>query len=372
MSIAHRLKVAHVTLGLEMGGQEKLLVEFARHANRDRFDLHFVVLGRRGPLAGAIEECGWTVRTLDFPEGVRPDLILCLAKLFRRGGFDVIHTHDDRPLVYGAPAARLGGVPTVIHTHHHGKLPRVSERQAHLVRFASRFVRDFVCVSQDSARYVIASGVARKKTRVRHNGIDLSRFSYVGPNAAGPALAVARLSPEKGIDVLLRAAVQVLRAVPQFRLQIAGNGPCFAQLERQAHDLKLTDAVQFLGEVRDVAELLARSRLFILPSFSEGISLTLLEAMARGLPVVATRVGGVPEVVVDGETGLLVPAHEVNALARGIVSLWNDAERGARWGRAGRQRVEENFDIRRMVAQYEDLYIEHAPKKDGSLLPCAL
>jgi glycosyltransferase involved in cell wall biosynthesis len=116
--------------------------------------------------------------------------------------------------------------------------------------------------------------------------------------------------------------------------------------------------VLLLGEVGDVAGLLARGRLFVLPSRSEGISLTLLEAMARGLPVVATRVGGTPEVVVDGETGLLVPPGDPAALADAILRLQRDPEAGRRMGEAGRPRVERIFDVCRMVAEYEALYVD--------------
>ena len=352
----HKLRVAHVTLGLEMGGQEKLLVEFARHADRSRFELHFIVLGKHGPLADAIEDEGWSVQSLDTRDGLRPGLIVRLARLFR--GFDVVHTHDDKPLLYGAPAARLARTPAIVHTHHHGKLAQVSRRQEFLTSLASRCVHRFACVSEDSARYLADAGVPENKVVVVHNGIDLSRFCYAGPNASGPAVTVARLSPVKGIDVLIDAAALLARRIPDFRLQIAGDGPCFHPLRQQVRGLGLESTVELLGEVKDVAGLLSRSRLFVLPSFSEGISLTLLEAMACGLPVVATRVGGVPEVAVDHETGLLVPSHDASALACAIEKLWSDHERLRVMGLNGRRRAQKCFDIRRMVARYEELYLE--------------
>src|SRR5262245_20093201 len=116
--INRRLIVVHLTLGLEMGGQEKLLVEFARHADRSRFELHVVVMGDRGVLAGDIEAEGWPVTALNAPPGLRPGLLFKLASLFRRLKADVVHTHDDRPHIYGAPGARLAGVRRVIHTRH--------------------------------------------------------------------------------------------------------------------------------------------------------------------------------------------------------------------------------------------------------------
>src|SRR5947209_198050 len=146
-----RLRVIHVTLGLEMGGQEKLLVEFARYADRQRFDLHFLSMSTRGRLADEIEVCGWPVTALEEPGGLRPGLVLRLARAFRRLGADVVHTHDDKPLLYGAPAARLARVPRVIHTRH-GQSYFMRPRQARLMSLAARLADAFVCVSEESAR----------------------------------------------------------------------------------------------------------------------------------------------------------------------------------------------------------------------------
>jgi glycosyltransferase involved in cell wall biosynthesis len=259
-------------------------------------------------------------------------------------------------LLYGALAARLAGVPRVVHTQHHGQLAQITRRQASLVRLASHLTHRFVCVSADSAQHAIRSGVASNKVAVVHNCIDLDRFAYRGPTSDGPAVTIARLHPLKGIDVLLQAVAEVVRVDPSFRLEIAGAGPCGEALRKRAAELNLDDPVRFLGEVRDIPALLARARLFVLPSFSEGVSLTLLEAMATGLPALATRVGGNPEVVVPGETGLLVPSRDPAALARALLQLWSDEDLGRRLGQAGRRRVEEHFDLRRMMAKYERLY----------------
>lgn len=349
-----RLRIGHVTQGLDVGGQEKLLVEFARHARPDQHDLHFISLGGLGPLASSLQEQGWTVSALEAPTGLRPRLVFRLARLFH--GLDVVHTHDDRPLVYGAFAARLARIPRVIHTHHHGQLQHISRRQSLLVRWAARLTDRFVCVSQDSARVMEHQGVPAKKVMTLWNGIDLERFAYRGFSPGGPLVTVARLSPEKGIDVLLRAMPLILKTEPGAHLEIAGHGPLRASLERLAEELHLTQRVRFLGEVSDIPALLSKASLFILPSHSEGISLTLLEAMARGLPVVATNVGGNAEVVVDGETGLLVPPNQPGELADVVRQLCGDPDRCQMLGRAGRRRVEAHFDIRRLLEQYDRLY----------------
>jgi glycosyltransferase involved in cell wall biosynthesis len=351
---ARRLRVVHLTQGLEVGGQEKLLVEFARHADRARVELRFVSLSDRGVLADDIEACGWPVCALDEPAGVRPRLVLRLAWLLRRWKADLLHTHDDRPHAHGAAAALLAGVG-VVHTRH-WQGAGLTQRRLLLTRAAAQCTTRFVCISRDSARRAVRQGVSRRRVSTIWNGIDLARFAYAGPDPAGPAVTVARLSPEKDLETLLHAVALVVRRHPGFRLEVAGDGPCRADLERVAAELGLGGAVRFLGSVRDVPGLLARARLFALSSLTEGISLTLLEAMARGLPVVATRVGGNVEVVAEGQTGLLVPARNPAALADALGRLWADAGECTRLGRAGRQRVEQHFDVRRMVAEYEAIY----------------
>jgi glycosyltransferase involved in cell wall biosynthesis len=351
-----RRRIAHVTLGLDTGGQEKLLVEFARLADRQRFDLTFVSLTTRGRLAADIEAHGWPVLALDEPPGFRPGLVLRLAPLLRRLRADVVHTHDIKPLIYAAPAARLAGVRRVVHMRHFARLAYITPRQTRLANLAAHLTGAYVCVSEDSARVAAAEGVAAKRLRTVWNGIDTARFACTGPRPEGSAVLVARLSAEKDIGTLLRAVVLVVRQRPDFRLDIAGGGPLRDDLERQAAALDLGGRVRFLGEVRDIPALLAGGRLFVLSSLTEGVSLTLLEAMSCGLPVVATRVGGNSEVVADGETGLLVPPADPEALARAMVALHADAARCRAMGLAGRARVERHFDIRRMIAAYEALY----------------
>ncbi len=364
-----KLRIAHVTLGLDMGGQEKLLVEFARHADRTRFDVQVVSLGTRGVLADEIEACGCPVTALAEPAGFRVGLFVGLARWLRRERIDVVHTHDNRPLIYGAGAARLARVRRVVHTQH-GQSLRLSKRQARLVNFMAGLTDHFACVSKDSAALAVEQGVSPRKVCIVWNGIDTTRFRFA-PCASGPAVSVGRLNPEKDHETLLRAAALVVRADATFRLEIAGDGPCLPRLRDVTAELRLEKQVKFLGQVRDVPALLERSGLFVLPSVSEGVSLTLLEAMASGVAIVATRVGGNPEVVADGATGVLVPARDPAALAAAILRLRGDEGERRRLIVAGRERVERLFDVRRMVADYEALYEETTPPACAGVLPAS-
>jgi glycosyltransferase involved in cell wall biosynthesis len=354
---ARRLRVAHLSVSLTMGGAEKLLTEFGRHADRELFDLHFLSLGGEGVVAGEIADCGWPVTALNQPEGLRHGLVFHLGWLLRRWRADVLHTHNTKALFYGGPAARLAGVPAVVHTRH-GQRFQASRLNTAVFRTLTRLADRVVCVSHDGAALSVAEGVAPIKVRTVWNGIDSGRFAYAGPRPGGPAVMVGRLSAEKDVATLIQAAALARQGFPGFRLRLAGEGKCMPELRRAAAGLGLDGSVDFLGEVYDVPGLLAESSLLVLPSLTEGISLTLLEAMARGLPVVATRVGGNPEVVADGETGFLVPAREPGRLAECMVRLLRDPVLSRAMGLRARQRVERDFEASRMVARYEALYRE--------------
>jgi glycosyltransferase involved in cell wall biosynthesis len=363
--MTRRLRIVHVTGCLDLGGQEKLLVEFARHANRDRFALRFVSLGTRGVIADELEALGWPVSALELPPGLHPGFPLRLATLLRRWRADVVHTHNERPLIYAAPASRLARARGLIHTKH-GRGAGNSRRQTFLAALMARLTDHFVCVSADCADLAEQDGVPPRRIVTLANGIDLQRFPGVGPAPGAPAVIVARLCPEKDHETLLHAVAIVVQTAPAFRLLIAGDGPCLPQLQQLVDRLGLDGRVQFLGSVGDVPALLRRAGMMVLSSASEGMPLTLLEGMASGLPVVATNVGGVTEVVQDEFTGLLVPRRDPQALAMALVRLQLDEPLARRLGEQGRRRAVEHFDVVRMVAKYEKLYVSPGGAKVNS------
>jgi glycosyltransferase involved in cell wall biosynthesis len=356
-NIARPIRVAHVAQQLDTGGMERLLSEFARHSDRALVEPCFVSIGPRGRVADDIEACGWAVATLAEPPGLRPGIIYRLARLLGERQIDVVHTHNTKPLLYAGPAARLAGVRAVVHTRH-GRRHGATRRQNFLFRLAARCVDRIVCVSEDSARLCRRDGIDRAIVQTILNGIDLDQFPCSGPSSNGPAVFVGRLTPEKDIPTLLHAARRVVVTQPGFRLVIAGSGPCASELKDLSTRLRIAEVVEFPGEVRDVPKLLRKASMFVLPSITEGLPLTVLEAMASGLPVVATAVGGVPEAVEDGVTGALVPSGEPIALADAVLHVCSDTDKARAMGLSGRLRAETLFDVRRMVSQYEVAYAE--------------
>jgi glycosyltransferase involved in cell wall biosynthesis len=181
------------------------LTEFARHADRARFELRFIALGARGRVADEIEACGWKVTALGAGPGVRPTIAFRLAQLFREEQIDLVHTHNTKPLLYAGPAARLARVGGVVHTRH-GQRYGATRRQDSMFRLASRCADVVVCVSENSTRLCHGDGVGAGWIQTIWNGVDEERFAFTKPKAGGPVVYVGRLSYEKDVATLLRAA----------------------------------------------------------------------------------------------------------------------------------------------------------------------
>ncbi|TWT82759.1 Glycogen synthase [Planctomycetes bacterium CA13] len=351
--------IVHISLGTNVGGMEKLLVEFARFADRSKFDLTFISLQEPGQVAAEIESLHWPVISLSKTPGLKLSVIAKLAKLLRTRKPTVVHTHNAAGQAYGVTAAKFARVPRVIHTRH-GQCSTSTARQKMMYRSLSHWIERIVSVSNDGQQLTIRDGIAPEKAVTIHNGVDLRRFPQVRNRPIGRAIVVARLSPEKDIASLIQAMkIATEQTKPNeipFTLDIVGDGQQRQSLEALTRSLMLQDAIRFCGESDRVSDQLASASMSVLPSLTEGISLTLLEAMATGLPVVACSVGGNPEVVSDQETGILVPPGDPQALAEAMLRLHRDPALAERYGDAGRLRAEKMFCVRKMVRAYESLY----------------
>lgn len=351
-----RVPVTHLVLSLETGGLETVVLNLARHADRDRFSHRVICLRHPGTLAPLVEAEGAPVTALH-----RTGRIATLRALLSQLRLDrpqILHTHNPLPHQFGAIARTLGRASFLVHTKHGRNFPD-DPVAVWVNRQCSRATDVVVAVSEDAAE--VARSIERvpeHKLRVVLNGIETDRFKPVVRATRGQprAICIARLDPVKDIPGLLEAVVRVRPTFPWFRLDIVGEGPDRNRIEQARSRLELDDVVALRGHRTDVPALLEDADLFLLASISEGVSLTLLEAMAAGLPIVATAVGGNREVVVEGETGFLVPSRDPAALAAAIARLLSSPELRARMGAAARVRVEHLFDARVMASRYEDLY----------------
>jgi glycosyltransferase involved in cell wall biosynthesis len=228
-------------------------------------------------------------------------------------------------------------------------LQRHAYRAAHLV----------VANSVAAGDALVVEGIPREKVKIIPNGINLAPFDAPRTSGPGPVVTtVANLRPGKGHDVLLRAAAEVLRQRPDVRFQFVGDGALRAPLEQQAEDLAIAAAVTFLGHRADIAAILRDTTVFAFPSLMEAFPNGVMEAMAAELPVVASDVGGIPELVEHEHNGLLVPPGDETALAAALLSLLGDPARARALAIAGRQTIQQRYSFERMVHDFEMLYFE--------------
>ncbi|WP_417847288.1 glycosyltransferase [Thalassoglobus sp.] len=359
-----RLKVCHLSMTLETGGLERLLVDYGRFHDSNKFELSFVALEGIGHPAQELRESGFQIDQIGLSKIGKLTGMKRLAQLFREHQIDILHTHNTYPQFYGAFAARFAKVPIVINSQH-GRGCGPNRKSLWQFRLANHLTTRVVGVSEDATKLCQDQNRSNAdKMTCIWNGIDLERFRFRGPHDSLSAISVGRLSPEKDYATLLHATKIVLESYPEFQLILIGDGQERQQLEDLSNELGMNSNVTFLGERSDVHDLLATAGFFVSSSTTEGISLTLLEAMAVGLPIVTTAVGGSPEIVVPGETGKLVPPRSPDQLAHEMIAMIEERAIWPEIGKAARERVEEHFNIRTMIRQYEELYSELYEKRN--------
>ena len=354
------IRVVHVVTTLNVGGLEKVVLDLVRSRTKGVFNAHVICLDSTGVVERGFREQGVQVETIGI-DGSVPRRILRLARRLRDVGPHIVHTHNPQAHLHGAWAARLANVPVVVHTKH-GRGCAEGRLVAALSRVASAWTSRVIAVSEDAARVARAvDRVPLRKLMVIHNGIDVERFPFreTRPTrTGGRAVTVGRLDPIKDQGTMLRAVRLVVDNMPGFRLDVVGDGPSRPALEALRSALGLDAHVCFHGYRDQVASYLESADFFVLSSISEGVPLALLEAMASGLPGVATDVGGIREVIVPDETGYLVHAQSPGLLADAMLRILSTPGALDRMGGAARRRVEEHFSLRAVVGQYEELYMQ--------------
>jgi glycosyltransferase involved in cell wall biosynthesis len=296
-----------------------------------------------------------------------------LAREFRRARPAIVHTHLIHADLHGLVAARLAAVPIVVTTRHNLNPFRSRPLSRLLHRLYWPRVDGCIAVSEGVARFAVEiEGAPPARVRTIRHGLaepapDPDRAALRARLGIGEGERivgmVGRLVEQKGFAFGLEAFARIADRFPDGRLLIAGDGPLRRELERRAETLGLSGRVLFLGWCPDAAALMGALDLLLVPSLWEGFGLVILEAMARGLPVIASAVGGIPEVVVAGTTGILVQPRDVDGISRALAELLDDGARRQHLGQAARERVRENFGAQRMVAQTIELYNELAGRK---------
>jgi glycosyltransferase involved in cell wall biosynthesis len=349
---------------LTLGGTEGQFVEIARGLNRSRWSVHVGCLRAEGPNRARLEAAGvrpvsygrrCSFRSPRFALGV-----VDLARSLRARRIALVHSFDFYSNRFGVLAARLARVPVVIASQR--DLGNFRPPLQRWVQRATLRLAGYVVVNTEAVgERLRAGGIAPERIVLIPNGVDLSRFTSAVGSAAPRSGRVtvgtlAVLRPEKAIADLVRAAPLVQARCPAVRFVIWGDGPCRPALERLVRELGLEQVVELRGTTAQPEAALRDLDIFVLPSLSEACPNALLETMAMGLPVVATRVGGIPALVEDGRTGLLVPPGDPSALARAIAGLIEDPVRAAAMAARAREHVRNDFGLDRMLAGLQVLY----------------
>jgi L-malate glycosyltransferase len=357
---------------LELGGSERQCLEMARLLSRHGYAVTVGCLRASGPLRSAVEESGLPLVEFPVKSLLRPRALIQMARLaayLRKNKVQVVHTNDLYSNLFAVPAAHLARVPVIVssqrdlshwwwYTPAKRKLLRIIQRSATWILVNSEAIRRDL---------VIRDGINSRKIRVVHNGVDAEKFSprpsrrrWLLPQIAAKdrlVITVANMHiAVKGHGELISAAKTVWERNPDVRFVLVGDGEMRAEFERRVSAAGLKDVVLFLGNRTDVPALLSCCDLGVLPSRAEGLPNAILEYMASGLPVVATRVGGVPEIIEDEVSGLLVAPGDPEALARAILRVLSDDSLRARLAEAGRERVRREFDSERVVDAVSQLY----------------
>ena len=359
------IPIAFCITELDRGGAERALSQLVLGLNRAEWLPRVYCLGPRGHFADVIEAGGVAVECFG-GTGVMslPRVLLRLTLALRRFRPAILQTFLFHANIVGRFAGRLARVPRIVSGI------RVADRRSHwygrLDRWTNGLVDHNVCVSQGVADFSnLETGLSPRKLSVIPNGVDYERFAsaipadlmmFGIPQGSPVFITVGRLEQQKGIDVLLTAASLVVRDHRDCHFLIVGDGCDRADLEGQAAQLGITISAHFVGERADVPNLLAASTAFVLPSRWEGMSNALLEAMATGLPVVATAVEGSTELVRSGETGLLVPADRSEELATAIRNTLEDAGRARDMAEAAQTVAREGYTAESVVRMYSELF----------------
>jgi glycosyltransferase involved in cell wall biosynthesis len=381
-------RVLNVVPTLMCGGTENQFMTLARMLDRVRFDVEFACLRRWG---GFVDELvARNIPLTEYPVSTfRSFAALAqqarLTQHIRRRRIHIVHAYNFYGNVFATPPARL--VAPVVIASIRDRAPYLTRMQKRVQRYACQFA-DCILVNADAVReWLIGDGYDPSKIAVIRNGVDLTRFDTLPspvnlrrelglPDDTPLVGVVSRLSRLKGLEHFLEAAAIVRSRIPAARFLVVGetnpmDRAYLTDLKEHAARCGVGEYVTFTGLRDDVPAVLASVTVSVMPSLNEALSNVVLESMAAGAPTVATRVGGTPEAVMDGVTGILVPPADSAALADAIVHVLNNPQLAAHLGRAARSHIADHFSVRRMVRATEDLYTDLLERKQRKRLPSA-
>jgi len=379
------IRVLHIITRLDHGGSSINTIETVCRLNKEKYRTD-LISGRTYDPRKEIEHALIQKNIhVTFIDELRREIhlwfdIIALLKLYlaiKKGKYDIVHTHSSKAGILGRWAAKWAGVNAIVHTPHghvfYGYAgPVLTKIFVILERITAR-ITDKIITLTDMGRdeHVRFKVAPRAKFETIHTGVDFSHFnrsidpdkvrdSYQLPEKTFLIGSVTRLDPVKGTDVLINAMAQINRQFPQTRLMIVGEGSQRTKLKEQCQSLRISDKVIFTGYRKNVSELMQIMDVFVLSSFNEGMPRAIVEAMACGRPVIASRTGGIPSLIREGEDGFLVPPGDVQALVQAMSGFVSHMDRGTAFGQRGKAKIFEHhradYSVESMLNKIETLY----------------
>ena len=355
------MRIVQLVETLETGGLERIAVDLALAQMRSGHSPMLYCMFGGGPLADDARKAGIPVTEFHKEPGFSLRMLLMLARQLRRDAADVLHTHNPGVHPYGAIAAWIARVPAVVNTRHGPATSSGRAYQERYFRAVMPFTDRVVFVSKDSRRYLLEKGrLSARKSAVIINGIELGAFleKPAAPLSASPRVrfgAVGRMVPAKAHSILIDAFAQLSRKLPDAELRIVGGGPLEDQLKEQARKAGLDNRIRVEGLNHRIAGVLRELDIFVMSSTSEGLPLVILEAMAAGLPVVSTRIGGVPEVAPEGDVSVLCAPGSASDLAEAMYKAATRCDLAC-MGKKAREIAIAKFSLDQMWRSYQAVY----------------
>ena len=363
-----RLKLLHIIPSMNIGGREKVVLDLVEYLDKSKFDIEIACLGPKGTFYNKFKQLGVNMYFFNKHPGFDIRLFGHIRRFLTGGKYQVVHCHNPGALVYGAVGAMLAGVNTVINTEH-GYGTAISRRKVLMETLLRNRITATVAVSNDLKSKLASLFQANPAKLITiHNGIlcdakqpAVDRAAFKKSFGFDPddfvVGTVGRLEPVKDQKTLLEAFSILCDKEKKAKLVIVGDGRERRNLQEKADSLNLNKRIIFTGERNDVDHLLKGMDVFVLPSLSEGISVTLLEAMREGVPVIVTSVGGNLEVVEDNESGVLVPTGRPDIIAHKLHYLMINKNIADSISKSAMRRLKHKFNINNCASKYESLYI---------------
>ncbi len=361
------IKVLQLVEDLSIGGLERIIQSLAAGLPKEKYEVRVWCLTKGGAIADELKGAGIEVEILGMGRRCTVPFLFKLRKKIKDSRIDIIHAHGYTATTVARTAGFLAGVPAMI-AHVHSTYWSYTTKQLLIEKALSMVTDKIVCCSNAVAEFVVSrEKIDPRKVVVVYNGAEDMRSRPAEDMRTGLGLSSgdffigvpASLVRNKGHSYFLEALKEALKEYPAVKAVLAGDGPLRKELEDLSGRLGIAKNVVFIGMLKDMAPFFAAANLIVLPSTErEGLSVAVLEAMSAGKAVIGSRVGGIPEAVVEGETGLLVPPGDQAALAAAVLSLVRDRERLEKMGRAGRALYEKKFTRAEMINNISRIYDE--------------